>query len=138
MIPGTAGYLGLDIETERGKVQHIDEGIDRADRIVLVDVIVDAVPQEGGLAAIQPFDEALHVSPHLQRGDHNLLRSPRRVFTQALCCAATVLTPNRRRPQMSFWVQTRSLSSRTARLLCLHKQTNSAGRGTDVMGQLTS
>ena len=29
--------LGLDVEAEREEVQHIDEGIDGADRIVLVD-----------------------------------------------------------------------------------------------------
>jgi hypothetical protein len=57
--------------------------IDRADRIVLVDIVVDAVRQEGGLASIQPFDEAFHESPRSQRGNHNMLQRSDHVFTQA-------------------------------------------------------
>src|SRR5258706_6280625 len=63
MIPRSPRGLGLDVEAERGEIQHIDKGIDRAYCIVLVDIVLDAVRQEGGLASIQPFDEALHESP---------------------------------------------------------------------------
>ncbi len=66
MIPGAARDLGLDVEAERGEIQHIGEGVDRANWIVLADIVVDAVRQESGLASIQPFDEALHGSPRSQ------------------------------------------------------------------------
>src|SRR5258705_12686877 len=84
MIPRTPRGLGLDVEAERGEIQHIDKGIDRASCIVLVDIVLDAVRQEDGLASIQPFDEALHESPRSQHGNHTMLRSPNRVFTRAL------------------------------------------------------
>jgi hypothetical protein len=37
--------LGLDIEAERGQIQHIDESVDRTHRIVVIDEIIDAVRQ---------------------------------------------------------------------------------------------
>jgi hypothetical protein len=83
MIARAARSLGLDGEVECCQIQHLDEGIDGAHRIVLVDVVVDAVRQEGGLAAIQPLNEALHGSPRSQRGNHTTLRSSTCVFTQA-------------------------------------------------------
>ena len=87
MIPRAARRLGLDVEAERGEVQHIDEGIDRADRIVLVDIVVDAVRQEGGLASIQTFDKAFNESPRSYHGNHIMIRQSAHVFTQPLCFA---------------------------------------------------
>jgi hypothetical protein len=85
MIPGASCRFGLGIEAERRQVQHVDEGIDRTHRIVRVDIVVDAFRKERGLTAIQPFYEALHGSPRSQCGNHTMLRSSARVFTQALC-----------------------------------------------------
>jgi len=55
--------LRLDIEAERVQIQHVDERLDRAGRVVLVDVVVDARRQKRGLVAIQAFDKPLDASP---------------------------------------------------------------------------
>ena len=60
MIAGPPGRLGLDIEAERSQIQHVDEGVDRAHRILFIDVVVDAVRQKRRLAPVQAFDEAFH------------------------------------------------------------------------------
>jgi hypothetical protein len=63
MIAGPPRRLRLDIEAERSEIEHVDEGIDRAYRIIFRDIVVDAVRKKRRLAAIQPLDEALHASP---------------------------------------------------------------------------
>jgi hypothetical protein len=39
LIAGPARSLGLDIEAERGQIQHIDESVDRTHRIVVIDAV---------------------------------------------------------------------------------------------------
>ena len=64
MIAGPAGRRWLDIiEAQFGEIERVDERIDRANRIALVDPVIEAFRQQRRLAAIGPFDEPLHRSP---------------------------------------------------------------------------
>ena len=61
VIRGAAGLGRLGTgEAECRQIELFDEGIDRAHRIVLGDVVIQARRQQGRLAAVFPFDEALH------------------------------------------------------------------------------
>ncbi len=87
MVPRAARRLGLNVEAKAAQVQQVDKRIDCTNRIVLVDIVVDALRQEGGLASIQTFDKAFHESPRSQRWNHTMLHRYARVFTQPLCFA---------------------------------------------------
>ena len=45
------------------KIERVDEGIDHANRIALVDPVIEAFRQQRRLRAIRPFNEALHHVP---------------------------------------------------------------------------
>jgi hypothetical protein len=60
-----AGRCRIDaIEPEVAEFQRIDEHIDRAHRIALVDPIIEAFRQQRRLLAIRPLNETLHHFPH--------------------------------------------------------------------------
>src|SRR3979411_130373 len=64
MIRGPAGRCRVDaIEPEVAEFQRIDEHIDRANRITLVDPIIQAFRQQRRLPAIRPLNETLHHFP---------------------------------------------------------------------------
>ena len=64
MIRGPAGRCRIDaIEPEVAQFQRIDEHIDRANRIALVDPIIKAFRQQRRLLAIRPLNETLHQFP---------------------------------------------------------------------------
>src|SRR5476651_2897926 len=64
MIRGPAGRCRIDaIEPEVAEFQRIDEHIDRANRIALVDPIIKAFRQQRRLLAIRPSNETLHYFP---------------------------------------------------------------------------
>src|SRR3981189_347798 len=64
MIRGPAGRCRVDaIEPEVAEFQRIDEHIDRANRITLVDPIIQAFRQKRRLLAIRPLNETLHHFP---------------------------------------------------------------------------
>ena len=67
------------IEPEVAEFQRIDEHIDRANRIALVDPIIKAFRQQRRLLAIRPLNETLHHSPAIQQGNHSIDG----VFTQS-------------------------------------------------------
>jgi hypothetical protein len=56
------------IEPEVAEFQRIDEHIDRANRIALVDPIIKAFRQQRRLLAIRPLNETLHHPPAIQQG----------------------------------------------------------------------
>ena len=55
-------WLGT-VKPKLDQIERIDEHIDRADRIILVDPILKAPRQQGRLPAIHPFNEPRHPSP---------------------------------------------------------------------------
>ena len=67
------------IEPEVAKFQRIDEHIDRAYRIALVDPIIKAFRQQRRLLAIRPLNKTLHQPPAIQQGNHSIDR----VFTHS-------------------------------------------------------
>ena len=70
MVAGRPVASGSTIEAERGEIQHVDEGIDRANRIVLVDVVVDRIRQQRRLGPIRSLDEPPHpILPLGSRGE---------------------------------------------------------------------
>ena len=80
MIRRPAGRCRIDaIEPEVAEFQRIDEHIDRANRIALVDPIIKAFRQQRHLLAIRPLNETLHHSPAIQQGNHSIDG----VFTQS-------------------------------------------------------
>ena len=55
---------GLDaVKPEIAEIERIDEGVDRANRVLLVDPVVKTLRQERRLPTICPFDEPLHDHP---------------------------------------------------------------------------
>ncbi len=80
MIRRPAGRCRIDaIEPEVAKFQRIDEHIDRAYRIALVDPIIKAFRQQRRLLAIRPLNKTLHQPPAIQQGNHSI----NGVFTQS-------------------------------------------------------
>ena len=64
MIGRPTGCRRLDtLEAQLAKIERIDERIDRANRIALVDPVIEAFRQQRRLTPIRPFNEALHRSP---------------------------------------------------------------------------
>jgi hypothetical protein len=72
-IEGPAGRRRIDaISPEIAEFHRIDEHIDRANRIALVNPIVEAFRQQRRLLAIRPLNESLHhFPPTIQQGTHN-------------------------------------------------------------------
>jgi hypothetical protein len=60
MIAGPARRLGHDLETQIGQIQMRHERLDRAHRIALANVVVEALRQQRELVALRFFDEPLH------------------------------------------------------------------------------
>jgi hypothetical protein len=51
------------IKPQRAQIERIDEGVNRANRVLLVDPIVKTLRQQRRLPTICPFDEPLHDHP---------------------------------------------------------------------------
>ena len=61
------------IEPEVAQFQRIHEHIDRANRIALVDPIIEAFRQQRRLLAIRPLNETLHhFPPPIQQENHSI------------------------------------------------------------------
>jgi hypothetical protein len=70
MIRGPASRCRVDaIEPEVAEFQRIDEHIDRANRIALLDPIIKAFRQQRRLLAIRLLNETLHHPPAIQQGE---------------------------------------------------------------------
>jgi hypothetical protein len=64
MVRRSAGRCRINaIEPEGAQFQRIHEHIDRANRIALVDPIIEAFRQQRRLLAIRPLNETLHHFP---------------------------------------------------------------------------
>jgi hypothetical protein len=64
MVRGPASRLGHDaLEPEVLEIERIDEQIDRANRIALVDPVIETFGQQRRLLAIRPLNEILHPFP---------------------------------------------------------------------------
>ena len=64
--PARHGRIGAG-KAQRLQIEFFDEGIDRANRVVFGDVVVQALRQQRGLASVFTFDESLHAAPASQR-----------------------------------------------------------------------
>jgi hypothetical protein len=95
MVRRPAGRRRINaIEPEVAQFQRIHEHIDRANRIALVDPIIEAFRQQRRLLAIRPLNETPHhFPPPIQRENHSIDQ----VFTQAgptavigsvVCCSS--------------------------------------------------
>ena len=51
------------VEPEIGEIEHLDERVDYANRIALVDPVIEAFGQQCRLPAFRPNHEALHKTP---------------------------------------------------------------------------
>jgi hypothetical protein len=61
---GSSGRCRLNtVEPEVGEIERVDERIDHANRIVLVDPIIEALRQKRRLSPICSLDEPLHDHP---------------------------------------------------------------------------
>ncbi len=64
MKGGPPGRCRLDtIEPETAEIERIDEGVDHANRVLLVDPVVEALRQKRRLSPICSLDEPLHDHP---------------------------------------------------------------------------
>ena len=64
MIGRPTGLRRLDpFEPELGEIEPIDERVDHANRIVLVDPVLQAFRKQRGLLAIRPCNKARHSIP---------------------------------------------------------------------------
>ena len=71
------------IEPKLGQIERIDEGVDHANRIALVNEIIEAFGQQCRLLAIHTSHEALHQFPRKSRGNH-IANINQRVFTHGV------------------------------------------------------
>ena len=77
----SAGGRGLGaFEAEPVKLQPFNEHVDDPDPVVLSDVVVQALWQQGDLTTLFTFDESLHAQPVLSRCD-NLDEHPQDIKT---------------------------------------------------------
>ena len=61
VIARATGLFGDDaVEAERREIEHLDEGVDHPNRVLLADVVVDRVRQQRRLPPICAFDEPPH------------------------------------------------------------------------------
>src|ERR1700730_1684069 len=74
MVRRPAGRCRINaIEPEVAQFQRIHEHIDRANRIALVNPIIEAFRQQRRLLAIRPLNETLHhFPPTIQQGNHSI------------------------------------------------------------------
>jgi hypothetical protein len=64
MVSWSTGRRWLDaLEADLRQIQRVDERIDGANRIVLINPIVEALRQKRRLSPIRAFDEPLHPRP---------------------------------------------------------------------------
>ena len=63
MIPGASGRLRYNLKPKLPKIEVRNKGIDRANRVGPVDVVVEALGQERDLPTIRLRDEPLHAEP---------------------------------------------------------------------------
>ena len=84
MIGGPARYFRRHaFEPELGQIERIDERVHRANRIALIDPIIEAFGQQSRLSAIRPNHETLHpILPQIARESYRENRIQRCVFTQ--------------------------------------------------------
>src|SRR5262245_11406479 len=74
MIPRPSHAQRLDrLETQLLQIKPLDERIDDANRIVLVDPVIEASWQQRKLPPIRPLDEPRHLSP--QRFSRRIIAS---------------------------------------------------------------
>ena len=79
MIRGPARYFRHNaFEPELAQIKRINERIDRANRIALINPFIQAFGQQSRLPTIRPNQEALHRSPPNREENHNI----QDVFTQ--------------------------------------------------------
>src|SRR5262249_5215633 len=98
VIAGPAGRRRLDVlEGQIGQVEGVDEGIDRTNRVALIDPVVETFRQQRRLTSIRAFNESLHQSPpQIARPDipdSTFSRSQGQDRTSADVCDTTASPP---------------------------------------------
>ena len=89
MIGGSSRGCRLDpIEAQFSQIERSDEGVDHANRIALVDKIIEAFGQQRPLPAICLRNEALN-------------RSPRRIIRRIIAGAAFSHTQGQKKPKIA-------------------------------------
>jgi len=64
VIGGPAGVSGMNAgEAQSLEIEPVDKGINKANRIALVDPVIEALRQQRRLRSIRPFNEARHPVP---------------------------------------------------------------------------
>src|SRR5829696_468192 len=85
MVGRTSGGFGHHpVKAEGPQIERIDKRIDDTNWVVLINPVVQAFGEQGGLAAIHAFDKASHRIPQTWLRDHIIDR----VFTQPGSTAA--------------------------------------------------
>jgi hypothetical protein len=81
MNGGSPGCRGLDtVEPKSGKIERVDECIDRANWVLFVNPVIEAFGKQRALSAIRTFDEALHPIP--PKNHEGIIAISQSVFTQ--------------------------------------------------------
>lgn len=68
VVGGTAGSARLNTKSDLGKIQLVDEHVNRADFVVFGDVLIKCFWQERDLGPALTFDESAHPKPPLWDG----------------------------------------------------------------------
>ena len=64
MVRGTAGRFRYNTrKAQYRQIQFIDEGIDSANRVIFLDVVVQAIRQQDELAPVLTLNKTLHPGP---------------------------------------------------------------------------
>jgi hypothetical protein len=80
----TGHFRSNPIEPQRGQLEFVNKGIDRPNRIVLIDPILQGFRKQRCLLAINPLDEAPHpIPPQITAESYSANQITERVFTQA-------------------------------------------------------
>jgi hypothetical protein len=85
------------IEPQAREVEFLNKGVDRPNRIALIDPVLQALGKQRPLPAIDPLNEAPHLPPQIAAESYSANQILQCVFTQPRS-GSTKLTPSIRRP----------------------------------------
>jgi hypothetical protein len=113
MKGGAAGRCRLNtVEPEAAEIEGINKGVYRANRIVLIDPIVEALGQKRRLTSICAFHEPLHDHPpQNHQGNHNHAG----LFTQPGSGVRVPTAPSSRQKSLKKQTESRQRSERGKR-----------------------
>src|SRR5207344_2961786 len=108
VIGGPAGVSGIDAgEAQSLEIEPVDEGINEANRIALVDPVIEALRQQRRLRSIRPFNEARHPVP--RRFSRRIITASDFSHDQGLGRVTTRSGPLERGRAGSIWPESANL-----------------------------